>query len=63
MTLEGDPTCIQYAAKALMQLQMVVGTIPRIYGKGANADRLFRLMMRMKQVGLNLLKCYINKKV
>jgi len=49
MTLEGDPTCIQYAAKALMQLQMVVGTIPRIYGKGANADRLFRLMMRMKQ--------------
>eukprot|EP00088_Acartia_fossae_P005844 TRINITY_DN12644_c0_g1_i2.p1 TRINITY_DN12644_c0_g1~~TRINITY_DN12644_c0_g1_i2.p1 ORF type:complete len:625 (+),score=133.75 TRINITY_DN12644_c0_g1_i2:46-1875(+) len=49
LTLEGDPTCIQYAAKALMQLQMVCGIIPRIYGKGAAADRLFRLMLRMKQ--------------
>lgn len=28
---------------------MVVGVIPRIYGKGAHADRLFRLMMRTKQ--------------
>lgn len=49
ITLEGDPTCIQYAAKALTQLQMICGTIPRIYGKGSTADQLFRLMMRMKQ--------------
>jgi len=47
--LEGDPTSIHYTAKALTQLQIICGTIPRIYGKGAGAVQLFDLLVRMRK--------------
>jgi len=47
--LEGDPTSLHYAAKALTQLQIICGTIPRIYGKGSSAVQLFDLMVRMRK--------------
>ena len=32
--LEGDPTCLHNAARAMMTLQAVAGVVPRVYGKG-----------------------------
>jgi len=47
--VEGDKTCLHYAATALTRLQASTGVIPRIYYKGASADNIYDLMVRMKR--------------
>merc|ERR1719474_901564 len=47
--VEGDKTCLHYAATALTRLQAVTGVIPRIYYKGTSAAQVFDLMVRMKR--------------
>jgi len=47
--LEGDPTCLHNAARAMMTLQAVAGVVPRVYGKGKAAAQMFDLMSRMRR--------------
>jgi len=47
--LDGDPTCLHHAARAMMTLQAVCGVIPRVYGKGKAAAQMFDLMSRMRR--------------
>ncbi|MEE6504019.1 hypothetical protein FKM82_005048 [Ascaphus truei] len=48
-TLENDQTSLYHAAKGLMTLQSLYGTIPQICGKGENARHVANMMIRMKR--------------
>lgn len=47
--LEGDQTSLYHAAKGLMTLQALYGTIPHIFGKGECARQVANMMVRMKR--------------
>nr|XP_056715732.1 vacuolar protein sorting-associated protein 33A [Euleptes europaea] len=47
--LENDQTCLYHAAKGLMTLQALYGTIPQIFGKGECARHVANMMIRMKR--------------
>ncbi|XP_069475703.1 vacuolar protein sorting-associated protein 33A [Ambystoma mexicanum] len=47
--LENDQTCLYQAAKGLMMLQALYGTIPQIFGKGECARHVANMMIRMKR--------------
>nr|XP_033811751.1 vacuolar protein sorting-associated protein 33A isoform X1 [Geotrypetes seraphini] len=47
--LENDQTSLYHAAKGLMTLQALYGTIPQIIGKGECARHVANMMMRMKR--------------
>ncbi|XP_036343455.1 vacuolar protein sorting-associated protein 33A-like [Rhagoletis pomonella] len=46
--VDGDPTVLYQAAVGLVQLQRLYGRIPKIYGKGANSQRVWE---HAKQLG------------
>jgi len=46
--VEGDPTELFNAARALMKLQAAYGTIPHIFGKGHYAKQLCDMLLRMR---------------
>ena len=46
--VDGDPTELFNAARALMKLQTAYGTIPHIYGKGHYAKQLCDMLLRMR---------------
>ena len=46
--VDGDPTELFNAARALMKLQAAYGTIPHIYGKGHYAKQLCDMLLRMR---------------
>lgn len=52
--IEGDPTSIHMSATALVSLQKLYGRIPKIYGKGTNAQKVCELM---KKIGREELMC------
>ena len=39
--LERDPTCLHSVARALVDLQVLYGFAPRVYGKGNMAKRMW----------------------
>lgn len=45
--IEDDPTSIFLSAKALTSLQQLYGRIPKIYGKGNDAKKLWDLLKTM----------------
>lgn len=45
--IEGDPTCLHLSATALVSLQKLYGRIPKIYGKGVFAEKLWELTKTM----------------
>lgn len=45
--IEDDPTSIFLSAKALTSLQKLYGRIPKIYGKGNDAKKLWDLLKTM----------------
>lgn len=45
--IEGDPTCLHMAASALVTLQKLYGRIPKIYGKGECAQKVWELARSM----------------
>lgn len=45
--VEDDPSSIFLSAKALISLQKLYGRIPKIYGKGNNARKLWDLLKTM----------------
>ncbi|XP_006894767.1 PREDICTED: vacuolar protein sorting-associated protein 33A [Elephantulus edwardii] len=47
--LESDQTSLYHAAKGLMTLQALYGTIPQIFGKGECARQVANMMVRMKR--------------
>ncbi|XP_053557731.1 vacuolar protein sorting-associated protein 33A [Bombina bombina] len=47
--LENDETSLYHAAKGLMALQSLYGTIPQIFGKGECARHVANMMIRMKR--------------
>ncbi|XP_075390138.1 vacuolar protein sorting-associated protein 33A isoform X1 [Tenrec ecaudatus] len=47
--LESDQTSLYHAAKGLMTLQALYGTIPQIFGKGECARQVANMMLRMKR--------------
>uniref|UniRef100_A0A671G4E9 VPS33A core subunit of CORVET and HOPS complexes n=1 Tax=Rhinolophus ferrumequinum TaxID=59479 RepID=A0A671G4E9_RHIFE len=47
--LESDQTSLYHAAKGLMTLQALYGTIPQIFGKGECARQVANMMIRMKR--------------
>lgn len=47
MHIEGDPTCLHQSATALVSLQKLYGRIPKIYGKGMFAEKLWELTKNM----------------
>uniref|UniRef100_A0A8D0H5B9 Vacuolar protein sorting-associated protein 33A n=1 Tax=Sphenodon punctatus TaxID=8508 RepID=A0A8D0H5B9_SPHPU len=47
--LENDQTSLYHAAKGLMTLQALYGTIPQIFGKGECARHVANMMIRMKR--------------
>ncbi|KAG6932954.1 VPS33A, CORVET/HOPS core subunit [Chelydra serpentina] len=47
--LENDQTSLYHAAKGLMTLQALYGTIPQIFGKGDCARHVANMMIRMKR--------------
>ncbi|KAI9342920.1 Sec1-like protein [Obelidium mucronatum] len=47
--LHRDPSCLYSAAKALMKIQALHGIIPKILGKGSNAQILANIMLRMRR--------------
>ncbi|XP_038619666.1 vacuolar protein sorting-associated protein 33A [Tachyglossus aculeatus] len=47
--LESDQTSLYHAAKGLMTLQALYGTIPQIFGKGESARQVANMMIRMKR--------------
>uniref|UniRef100_A0A671QC31 Vacuolar protein sorting-associated protein 33A n=1 Tax=Sinocyclocheilus anshuiensis TaxID=1608454 RepID=A0A671QC31_9TELE len=47
--LENDQTSLYNAAKGLMTLQALYGTIPQIFGKGECARHVANMMLRMKR--------------
>uniref|UniRef100_A0A8C1N9V9 VPS33A core subunit of CORVET and HOPS complexes n=1 Tax=Cyprinus carpio TaxID=7962 RepID=A0A8C1N9V9_CYPCA len=47
--LESDQTSLYHAAKGLMTLQALYGTIPQIFGKGECARHVANMMLRMKR--------------
>uniref|UniRef100_A0A452IPN0 VPS33A core subunit of CORVET and HOPS complexes n=1 Tax=Gopherus agassizii TaxID=38772 RepID=A0A452IPN0_9SAUR len=47
--LENDQTSLYQAAKGLMTLQALYGTIPQIFGKGDCARHVANMMIRMKR--------------
>ncbi|KAF4113737.1 vacuolar protein sorting-associated protein 33A [Onychostoma macrolepis] len=47
--LENDQTSLYHAAKGLMTLQALYGTIPQIFGKGECARHVANMMLRMKR--------------
>ncbi|XP_043924530.1 vacuolar protein sorting-associated protein 33A [Protopterus annectens] len=47
--LENDQTSLYHAAKGLMTLQALFGTIPQIFGKGDCARHVANMMLRMKR--------------
>jgi len=46
--VEGDPTELFNAARALMKIQAAYGTIPHIFGKGQYAKQLCDMLIRMR---------------
>lgn len=51
--IENDPTCIFLAARALVSLQKLYGRIPKVYGKGNAAKKLWDLLKDMSKDELN----------
>ncbi|KAJ3073583.1 hypothetical protein HDU98_001178 [Podochytrium sp. JEL0797] len=47
--LHKDPSCLYTIAKALMKFQALHGIIPKIIGKGTNAESLANLLLRMRR--------------
>ncbi|XP_065760309.1 vacuolar protein sorting-associated protein 33A-like isoform X1 [Muntiacus reevesi] len=47
--LESEQTSLYHAAKGLMTLQALYGTIPQIFGKGECARQVANMMIRMKR--------------
>ncbi|XP_055963142.1 vacuolar protein sorting-associated protein 33A [Sorex fumeus] len=47
--LDSDQTSLYHAAKGLMTLQALYGTIPQIFGKGECARQVANMMIRMKR--------------
>uniref|UniRef100_A0A2K5IE40 VPS33A core subunit of CORVET and HOPS complexes n=1 Tax=Colobus angolensis palliatus TaxID=336983 RepID=A0A2K5IE40_COLAP len=47
--LEGDQMSLYHAAKGLMTLHALYGTIPQIFGKGECARQVANMMIRMKR--------------
>nr|XP_014339614.1 PREDICTED: vacuolar protein sorting-associated protein 33A [Latimeria chalumnae] len=47
--LENDQTSLYHAAKGLMTLQALYGSIPQIFGKGESARHVANMMLRMKR--------------
>lgn len=45
--IDDDPTSIFLSAKALVSLQKLYGRIPKIYGKGNNARKMWDLLKTM----------------
>lgn len=45
--IDGDPTCLHLAASALVSLQKLYGRIPKIYGKGLFAQKVWELAKQM----------------
>jgi len=51
--VEGDPTVLFNAARALMKLQAAYGTIPHIFGKGNYAKQLCDILLRMRKEAMS----------
>lgn len=47
MHIEGDPTCLHLSAAALVTIQSFYGRIPKIYGKGECAQKVWELTCAM----------------
>lgn len=47
MYIEGDPTCLYQSACALIKLQQLYGRIPKVYGKGNFAQKVWDLTKTM----------------
>ena len=47
--MENDTTCLFHAARALMTLQSLYGTFPRVIGKGQCSKQVWDLMSRMQR--------------
>lgn len=45
--MEGDPSALYQAAQALITLQELYGTVPRVCGKGVAAQQLWQLISRL----------------
>ncbi|KAJ6636221.1 Vacuolar protein sorting-associated protein 33A [Pseudolycoriella hygida] len=45
--IDGDPTCLYLAASAIISLQKLYGRIPKIYGMGLSAQRVWKLTNQM----------------
>ncbi|KAA0187593.1 Vacuolar protein sorting-associated protein 33A, partial [Hyalella azteca] len=48
-TVEGDPSAVHAAARALMLLQAVYGLIPSVHGKGTNVAALYDIMVELRR--------------
>lgn len=51
--IENDPTSIFLSARALLSLQKLYGRIPKVYGKGSAAEKLWDLLKTMGKDELN----------
>jgi hypothetical protein len=49
LSLDGDTSCLYYAARALTRLQAMYGAAPRVLGKGAGAAAVKAMMTRMRR--------------
>lgn len=50
--LEGDQTSLYHAAKGLMTLQALYGTIPQIFGKGECARVRTLCLLALSKIGV-----------
>ncbi|KAF2366399.1 Sec1-like protein [Trinorchestia longiramus] len=48
-SVEGDPSAVHAAARALMLLQAIYGLIPSIRGKGPNVAALYNIMVELRR--------------
>lgn len=55
--IDGDPTCLHLAASALVTLQKYYGRIPKIYGKGSSAHKVWELAKMMGEEEISLTNC------
>lgn len=45
--IDGDPTCLYLAASAIVSIQKLYGRIPKVYGKGLYAQKVWELTKQM----------------
>lgn len=51
--IDGDPTPLQQAARAIGQLQTIYGVIPKVYAKGKNAEVRYSACSMMFNIRLS----------